>query len=147
MSCSLLRHIKEFVSLFPRYKNHREGFLLFFKAFSVCVYVKVLHILTVLLLSLLRFFNSVRFKQMLSLLSLPRKGDVLVTWDSTCVFYSDTWFQCCYLPAWLLSTMFAPHGWPTFRIQESPDLRVALLKQTLTPGLMASFASAVMESF
>ena len=51
------------------------------------------------------------------------------------------------LPAWLLSTMFAPHGWPMFRIQESPDPRVALLKETLTPGLMASFASAVMERF
>jgi len=51
------------------------------------------------------------------------------------------------LPAWLLSTMFAPHGWPMFRIQESPDPRVALLKEALTPGLMASFASAVMERF
>ena len=46
----------------------------------------------------------------------------LLRWDSTRVFYSDTWFRCCYLPAWLFSTMFAPHGWPMFRIQESPDL-------------------------
>ena len=84
---------------------------------------------------------------MLSLLALPRKGDALVRWDSTRAFYSDTCSQCCYLPAWLLSSMFAPHGGPMFRIQESPDLRVALLKETLTPGLMASFASAVMERF